>query len=85
MLQIRRNFHKLFIASAAALAMGTTSFSANASSMADLDTDAAQTLRTLYKNNTTAEMMGRQAKANRHAFGQTCIGQIRHRAQRCRV
>jgi hypothetical protein len=43
MLQIRRNFHKLFIASAAALAMGTTSFSANASSMADLDTDAAKT------------------------------------------
>lgn len=63
MLQIRRNFHKLFIVSAAALSMGLVSSAAYASSVADLETDSAQTLRTLYKNNATAEMMGRQAKA----------------------
>ncbi len=63
MLQIRRNFHKLFIVSAAALSMGLVSSAAYASSVANLETDSAQTLRTLYKNNATAEMMGRQAKA----------------------
>lgn len=51
MLQIRRNFHKLFIVSAAALSIGAVSVSANASSVEDLETDSAQTLRTLYKNN----------------------------------
>ena len=63
MLQIRRNFHKLFIASAAAMSIAGVSGSAIASSVVDLETDAAQTLRTLYKTNATAEMMGRQAKA----------------------
>lgn len=63
MLQIRRNFHKLFNVSAAALSIGAVSVSAKAISVEDLETDSAQTLRTLYKNNATAEMMGRQAKA----------------------
>lgn len=63
MLQIRRIFHNLLIVSAAALSIGGTTGWAYAGSVADLETDSAQSLSTLYKNSKTAELMGRQAKA----------------------
>lgn len=63
MLQIRRNFQKLLIVSAAAIALGGFSVSASAVNTAELDAQSEQALKHLYLTNKTAEILGRQAKA----------------------
>jgi lipid-binding SYLF domain-containing protein len=61
--QNRRGMHKLLLATAAMIALGTVGVQAQAATAEDLDKDAAQALQTLYKINPAAEAISRKAKA----------------------
>ena len=63
MKQTRRTFQKLALACAMTLFLGSVSGLAAAATAEDLDKDAAQALRALYKINPTAALISRQAKA----------------------
>ena len=63
MTQIRRNFHKMLLTTAAVLLLATTGGVAFAATAADLDADAAQALQTLYKSDHAAEAISHRAKA----------------------
>ena len=63
MTNARRTFHKLLLATAASLTLGTVSGLAQAASAEDLDRDADQALQTLYKSNSTAEALSKKARA----------------------
>ena len=63
MMQIRRNFHKLGLITVAAFCLGGLNVQASAASAADLDTDSAQALQTLYRKNSAAEGIGKEARA----------------------
>ena len=63
MIQIRRNIHKVLLATAATLLLGTSSLSAIAATADDLSKDAAQALQTMYKTNPAAEAISKKAKA----------------------
>lgn len=59
----RRELHKLVLATAAALLLGSHVPTALAAAAEDLDRDAAQALQALYKTNPTAEVIAKRAKA----------------------
>ena len=59
----RRNFHQLLLSSAAALYFGAFAPTTRAATAADLDTEANQTLQTLYRVNPAALAMSKSAKA----------------------
>lgn len=61
--QIKRNFHKLLLVTAASLCLGVGPSLVYAASAEDLDKDAQQALQALYKINPTAETISRSAKA----------------------
>ena len=61
MTNVQRVFSKFLLVAAAALALGMGS--ANAATAEDLNVDAAQALKTLYKSNPVAESVGKNAKA----------------------
>ncbi len=63
MSHFRRNFHKLFLVSAATLCLGTASTTTLAATAEDLSKDSQQTLQTLYKTNPAAEAIAKKAKA----------------------
>jgi len=60
---MRRNFHKIVLASAVALSLGLPSVQAQAATAEDLNLDAAQTLNTLYKAHPEAELLSKNARA----------------------
>lgn len=59
----RRTLHKVLLASAVALALGIPSVQAQAASADDINIDAAQTLRNLYKAHPEAETLAKNATA----------------------
>ena len=59
----RRNFSKATLVSAVALALGLPAVNASAATAEDLNQDAAQALRTLYKTHPEAELLAKRAKA----------------------
>lgn len=63
MIQIKRNFFKFLLVSAAALSFGGVATQAFAAKAEDLDKDANQALQTLYKANPAAEAIGKKARA----------------------
>ena len=63
MTHARRTFHKILLATAATLTLGTVSGLAGAASAEDLNRDAEQALQTLYKSNSSAEALSRKARA----------------------
>jgi lipid-binding SYLF domain-containing protein len=63
MLQIRRNFHKVILITAASACMGMITSQAHAATAADLDRDSMQSLEAFYKINPTAEAISKSAKA----------------------
>ena len=60
---IRRSFHHVLLASAATLCIGGFTPSTWAATAADLDTEANQTLQTLYRINPAALAISKSAKA----------------------
>jgi lipid-binding SYLF domain-containing protein len=60
---VRRNFHKVLLASAVALALGMPAVQAQAASADDLNVDAAQTLKNLFKTHPEAELLHKNASA----------------------
>jgi len=63
MIRTRRDMHKVLLATAATLLLGTIGSQSMAATAEDLDKDAAQSLQTLYKTNPTAEVIAKKAKA----------------------
>lgn len=63
MINIRRIFLNLLFVAAATFSLGTISSSANAATAEDLNNDAAQALKTLYKTSPIAEDISKKAKA----------------------
>jgi len=63
MTNARRSFHKIILATAAALSLCATSGPSSAASAEDLNRDADQALQTLYKSNSAAETLSRKARA----------------------
>jgi lipid-binding SYLF domain-containing protein len=63
MIRTRRDIHKVLLATAATLLLGTIGSQSLAATAEDLDKDAAQSLQTLYKANPTAEAIAKNAKA----------------------
>ena len=59
----RRNFHKAVVLSAVALSLALPAVQAQAASAEDLNQDAAQSLRNLYKAHPEAELLSKNAKA----------------------
>jgi len=59
----RRGIHRMLMASAATLVLGTFGGQVLAATAEDLDRDAAQALQTLYKINPTAGLISKKAKA----------------------
>ena len=60
---VRRNFHTMLLASAVALALGLPSMQAQAASADDLNQDASQTLKNLFKTHPEAELLAKNARA----------------------
>ena len=63
MIQTRRGMHKVLLATAAMLFLGTIGSQSLAATAEDLDKDAAQALQTLYKTNPISAVIGKKAKA----------------------
>lgn len=59
----RRHFHSIMITTAIALALGTVGLQAQAATAEDLNTDAAQALKTLYTTHPEAERLAKNARA----------------------
>ncbi|MBK5915053.1 YSC84-related protein [Rhodocyclus purpureus] len=60
---IRRTFHKLMLVAAASLSLAAFASNAVAATAEELNEDAAQALRVLYKGNSLAEDLGKRARA----------------------
>ncbi len=63
MIQTRRGMHKVLLATAATLFLGTIGNQSLAATAEDLDKDAAQSLQTLYKTNPISAVIAKKAKA----------------------
>lgn len=63
MTNVRRNFHKLILVTAASFALGGFGAPAFAATAEDLNKDAAQALQLLYKTNPIAESISKKARA----------------------
>jgi len=63
MTPIKSVLHRFFLTAAAVLALGTISQQAVAATAEDLDADAAQALKTLYKSSPAAESLSLKARA----------------------
>jgi hypothetical protein len=68
MTHARRTFHKILLATAATLTLGTVSGLAGAASAEDLNRDAEQALQTLYKSNSSAEALSRKGACRAGVF-----------------
>jgi len=63
MINVKRNFYKILTVTAIMFSLSGISSSANATSAEELNTEAAQALQTLYKNNPVAENLSKKARA----------------------
>lgn len=63
MTNVRRNFHKLILVTAASFALGGLGAPAFAATAEDLNKDAAQALQLLYKTHPIAESISKKARA----------------------
>lgn len=59
----RRGIHRMLVAVATMLALGSMGSQALAATAEDLDKDSAQALQTLYKTNPSAEVISKKARA----------------------
>lgn len=60
---LRRNCHKIILITAAALSLGLPTLQAQAATAEDLNQDAAQALKTLYKAHPESALLAKNAKA----------------------
>lgn len=63
MTTIRRNFNRVLLASAVAMAVGVPTTQVQAATAQDLNQDATQSLETLYRKHPEAETLAKNAKA----------------------
>jgi lipid-binding SYLF domain-containing protein len=60
---VRRNFHKMILASTVALALGMPCIQAQAATAENLNMDASQTLKNLYRTHPEAELLSKNSRA----------------------